>query len=121
MIDCFHVRGCEDSCFIDVAEESNLPLGSRFQWGLAPSNDNIWLDPNSAKLLYTVLGRLGLLLSHDIQDWDEGDVNVRHVRAPLFQSKFARGFEIWKRFDVANRSSDFHNSQIGRVLPGDAP
>src|SRR5207253_10655414 len=113
-IDVGHIRARNDRLLLDVGEEGDLLPDVDGQLLVRAADDDVGVDTDAAQLVDRMLGRLRLQLPRRLDERDERHVQVEDVRRADLAAKLPDRLEEWQRLDVAHRSSDLAEDNVGR-------
>ena len=106
----------------DVAEQPDLllQLDRNRQFGVGPHHDRVGRDPDRAQFAHGVLRRLRLQFAGRAQVRHQRQVDEQHVLVADVVAHLADRFEERQRLDVADRSADLDDADVGAALLRDA-
>lgn len=105
---------CDDLLWLDLAEHGDLIRSSLLKRNVATTGDKVWAETCRAGILDGGLGWLGLLLALD--DWHEGDVDLKEVILSCSAAKLAHSLDKWCGLNIANGSSELDNADVWGLM-----
>ncbi|MNH95387.1 hypothetical protein D3C73_480280 [compost metagenome] len=112
LVECIRITALHNRTRIDITEEGDFGFHIVRQLMLCTANDDIRLNPDTAKFFDTVLSRLGLHFTGSLDIRDQSNVNIHHVLASNITLDLADGFQERQTFDIPNRAPDLCNHDI---------
>src|SRR5690606_15338888 len=82
------------------------------------TQEGIRINADLAQLLHGVLGGLGLQFAGRANVGHEGQVNEGGIVTAQPQAHLTHGFEEGQGFDVAHRTADLDDGDVGSAIPG---
>ena len=115
LIDGIGSQVLNNSLFLNVTEQGQLLLHILGQGLFSTAYQDIRLDTDTAKLLYAVLGRLGLQLTGSRNIRHQGNMDVEHIVPAYFLLHLADSLHKWQGLDITYSTTDFGNNHIGTI------
>src|SRR3954447_14332607 len=117
-IDARDVLGRDDGFFVDVAEQTNLPLEFLIQESIRAAQEDVGLNADRAKVPDAGLRPLGLQRSGSADERHQRQVDVERVVPSDVLPQLTNGLEIRLAPEVADRAADLDEDNVNPLRHG---